>query len=69
MLTVIYLRFVSVSVPLMLFTIKLTVYFPAVRYVWVTAGAVEYVPSPKSQILSVAFSDMSVNFTERGARP
>ena len=68
--TVIYPDIVLVLLPLAFFTVKLTVYFPALLYVCAGFLAVEYVPSPKLHFHEVGDPVLlSVNCTFNGAFP
>jgi hypothetical protein len=66
----IYPDIVLVLLPLAFFTVKLTVYFPALLYVCAGLLDVEYVLSPKFHFHEVGLLVLlSVNFTLSGAFP
>jgi hypothetical protein len=61
---------VFVLLPFAFFTVKLTVYFPALLYVCAGFLVVEYVPSPKLHFHDVGLlALLSVNCTFSGAFP
>ena len=68
--TVIYPDIVLVLLPAAFFTVKLTLYFPALLYVCAGFLVVEYVPSPKLHFHDVGAPVLlSVNCTFNGTFP
>ncbi len=57
------------SLSFSLLTLRETTYSPSAKYVCKGLGESELFPSPNSHSLDVAFSEKSLNLTERGGMP